>query len=105
VVTERPQGVTNLGDLFVVSPRQGAPNVSWHREEISVKPRKGWLPNTTYTVTMLPGIADLRGNVRNTGAATFFSTGPAIDNGAIVGSVYDLVTGATVAGALVEASE
>lgn len=102
-VSERPAGVTNLGDLFVVSPRQGAPNVSWHRSEIEVKPRRGLRPNTTYTVTLLPGIADLRGNVRNTGASTFFSTGPAIDQSVVTGVVYDLLTGAPVKGAVVEA--
>ncbi len=103
VVSERPAGVTNLGDLFVVSPRQGVPNVAWHRESISVKPRRGWLPNTTYTITMLPGIADLRGNVRNKGVTTYFSTGSAIDKGMITGSVYDLIGGNTAANAIVEA--
>lgn len=103
VVSERPSGATTLGDLFVVSPRQGVPNVSWHREEIHVKPRKGWLPNTTYTVTMLAGIADLRGNVRNKSATTYFSTGPRVDNGAIAGSVYDLLGGSVAGGAVVEA--
>ena len=103
VVTERPPGVTNLGDLFVVSPRQGVPVVTWHREAIQVKPRRGWLPNTTYTVTMLPGIADLRGNVKNTGASTFFSTGASLDTAAIAGSVYDLLSGSAASGAVIEA--
>ncbi|MDQ6717671.1 MAG: Ig-like domain-containing protein [Gemmatimonadota bacterium] len=103
VVSERPAGATTLGDLFVVSPRQGVPNVSWHREEIHVKPRKGWLPNTTYSVTMLPGIADLRGNVRNTPVTTYFSTGPRVDSGAIAGSVYVLLTSSAAGGAIVEA--
>ncbi len=103
VVSERPPAATTLGDLFVVSPRQGAPNVAWHRSSITVKPRKGWLPNTTYTVTMLPGLADLRGNVNNTGATTFFSTGSAIDRGVIRGSVADLVIGGATGDAVVEA--
>lgn len=103
VVSEHPPGSTTLGDLFIVSPRQGVPNVSWHREEVRIKPRKGWLPNTTYTVTMLAGMADLRGNVKNTGGSTFFSTGPAIDVESISGSVYELISGAPVPGALVEA--
>ena len=103
VVSERPPAVTTLGDLFVVSPRQGAPNVGWHRSSITVKPRKGWLPNTTYTITMLPGLADLRGNVKNTGASTFFSTGAVIDRGAIRGAVADLASGGAASGAVVEA--
>ena len=103
VVSERPPAATTLGDLFVVSPRQGAPNVTWHRQSISVKPRKGWLPNTTYTVTMLPGLADLRGNVNNTGVTTYFSTGTTIARGSITGAVADLVSGTISAGAIVEA--
>lgn len=103
VVSERPAAATTLGDLFIVSPRQGVPDVSWHREEIRVRPRRGWLPNTTYTVTMLPGAADLRGNARNTGASTFFSTGATVDKGAIVGRIYDLVSGSPANGAVIEA--
>jgi hypothetical protein len=103
VVSERPAGSTTLGDLFVVSPRQGVPNVTWHRDEVRVKPRRGWLPNTTYTVTQNPGIGDLRGNVKNTVASTFFSTGAAIDNASIGGSVYDLLTSSPAIGALIEA--
>lgn len=103
VVSEHPAGATTIGDLFIISPRQGVPDVSWHREEIRVKPRRGWLPNTTYTLTLLPGISDLRGNVKNTGGSTFFSTGPVIDNAVIEGSVYDLVSGSGASGAIVEA--
>lgn len=103
VVSEKPAGATTLGDLVVVSPRQGAPDVSWHRDEIHVKPRGGWLPNTTYTVTMLPGIADLRGNVKNTGSSTYFSTGSTIDKGTIGGTVYDLLSGSASPKALVQA--
>jgi hypothetical protein len=103
VVSEKPPAATTLGDLFIVSPRQGVPDVSWHREEIRVKLRKGWLPNTTYTVTLLPGLADLRGNVKNTGSSTFFSTGSVIDRAVMHGTVYDLLTGTPVRGAAVEA--
>ena len=38
VVNERPQSVTNLADLFLISPRDGAPRVSWNRDEIAVRP-------------------------------------------------------------------
>jgi hypothetical protein len=51
---------------------------------------------------MLRGLADIRGNVRNTGATTFFSTGPAIPRTRISGRVFDWVSGAPAAGALVE---
>jgi len=102
VVSERPQGVTTLADLFIISPRTGAPQTSWHRDAIGVRPAHGWRANTPYTVIMLKGLADIRGNVRNTGASTFFSTGSAIPSTRIVGTVFDWVTGAPAAGALVE---
>lgn len=102
VVSERPPAATTLDDLFLISPRDGSPNVSWHRSAISVRPRRGWRPNTPYTVIMLPGIADIRGNVRNTGATTFFSAGKTIPRTRIAGHVFDWVAGSPAKGALVE---
>jgi hypothetical protein len=103
VVNERPQSVTNLADLFLISPRDGAPRVSWNRDEIAVRPRGDWRPNTAYTVTMMGGLTDIRGNVRNAGASTFFSTGPTVPRTRITGHVFDWVAGAPAAGALLEA--
>ena len=102
VVAERPPSVTTLADLFLISPRDGVPDVSWHRDAIAVKPTHGWRANTPYTVIMMPGLADIRGNVRKTGATTFFSTGPTIPRTRISGQAFDWVTGAPAAGALVE---
>ncbi len=102
VVSERPPSVTDLADLFLISPRDGTPRVSWNRDEIAVRPRRAWRPNTTYTVTMLRGLADIRGNVRNTGASTFFSTGPTTAGTRITGRAFDWVSGSVAAGALVE---
>ena len=103
VVSERPASATTLADLFVISPRDGIPKVSWHRDAITVKPPHGWRANTLYTVIMLRGLADIRGNVRNSGATTFFSTGPTIPHTSLSGRVFDWVAGAPAAGALVEA--
>lgn len=103
VVNERPQSVTNLADLFLISPRDGAPRVSWNRDEIAVRPRGNWRPNTAYTVTMMRGLSDIRGNVRNAGASTFFSTGPTVPETRITGQVFDWVTADPAAGALLEA--
>lgn len=102
VVSERPPSATTLDDLFLISPRDGAPEASWHRDAIGVRPRRGWRPNTPYTVIMMRGIADLRGNVRNTGASTFFSTGKTIPGTRLSGLVFDWVAGTPAAGALVE---
>jgi hypothetical protein len=102
VVSERPVAATTLADLFLISPRDGTPNVSWHRDAIGVRPRRGWRPNTPYTVIMLPGLADIRGNVRNTGASTFFSTGKTIPRTRLAGRVFDWVSGTPAKAALVE---
>jgi hypothetical protein len=102
VVSEKPPSTTTLADLFLISPRDGVPSVSWHRDAITVKPAHGWRNNTPYTVILLRGLADIRGNVRNTGATTFFSTGPTIPRTRLSGQVFDWVSGAPAAGALVE---
>ena len=102
VVSERSASVTNLADLFLISPRDGTPRVSWNRDEIAVRPRREWRPNTTYTVTMMGGLADIRGNVRNAGASTFFSTGPTLPRTRITGQIFDWVSGAPAAGSVVE---
>jgi hypothetical protein len=67
-----------------------------------VKPAHGWRANTPYTVIMMKGLADLRGNVRNTGATTFFSTGTTIPRTTIAGHVFDWVSGSPASGALIE---
>lgn len=103
VVSERPPSATTLADLFVISPRDGTPRVSWKRDEITVRPRRDWRPNTAYTITMMGGVSDIRGNVRNEGASTFFSTGPTLPRTRITGEVFDWVAGAPAGGALIEA--
>ncbi len=89
VVSERPSGAASLDGLFLISPRNGEPRADWHREEISVRPRRGWRKNTTYTITLLPGLSDLRGNARNTGAVMVFSTGQTIPTSRITGLLYN----------------
>lgn len=103
VVSERPPQYATLSDLFIISPREGTPQVSWGREEIAVRPRKGWRPNTVYRVTMLPGLSDIRGNVRNSGATTFFSTGATLPVARISGQVFDWVSGTVAPAPLIEA--
>jgi hypothetical protein len=103
VVSERPSGAPSLSSLFLISPRDGEPRVEWHRSAISVKPRRGWRKNTAYTVTLLPGLSDLRGNTRNTGAVTQFATGASIPTGRISGSIFNWAEGRFLPRALVEA--
>jgi hypothetical protein len=103
VVAERPQGAASLRDLFLISPRDGEPDVDWRREAITVRPRRGWKKNAVYTVTMLPGLVDLRGNVRREGATATFSTGPTIPDTRVAGVVFDWLAGRVVPRPFVEA--
>ena len=103
VVSERPAGAATLGALFLVSPRDGEPRVDWKRKRVTVRPRHDWKPNTVYTVTMLPGMADLRGNVRKEGATVVFSTGPTIPATRLAGVLFDWPAGRVAPRALVQA--
>ena len=103
VVSERPQGAQSLDGMFLISPRDGAPDVAWHRDNITVRPQRGFHANTVYTITMLPGIADLRSNVRKEGATAVFSTGPTMPATTVRGIVFDWVKGEVVPRAFVEA--
>lgn len=105
VVSERPAagGAASLGDLVLVSPRDRAPSVDWAGDRIVIRPRRGFRENTTYTVTLLPGLADLRGNVITTPTELTFSTGPAIPRTMIRGRVFDALTGTPDPRALVDA--
>ena len=89
VVSERPQGATELAEMFLISPYDGEPRVSWKRTSIEVAPREGIRNNTTYVVRMLPGISDLRGNDDSVGRTIIFSTGGSIASGVIRGIVFD----------------
>ncbi len=103
VVSQRPQGVSDLSGLFLVSPYAGPPDVGWHRSRISIRPRKGFRANTVYTITMLPGLSDLRNNVRRTGAVLTFSTGPTIPSTTVYGRVFDWIAAQPAPRALVQA--
>ncbi|HXT18376.1 MAG TPA: Ig-like domain-containing protein [Gemmatimonadaceae bacterium] len=105
VVSDRPSGsATDLDQLFLISPRDGAASVSWHRDRITLKPRKGFRANTAYRITMLPGLADLRGNVRKDALTILFATGASFPPYGIIGRVFDWATQQPARGAYVEAS-
>jgi hypothetical protein len=104
VTNDRSSGPAggDLDNLFLLSPQDGRPRVIWRRDRIEVRPRRGFLPNTAYSVTMLPGIADLRGNVMRVGATTVFSTGPTIPGFFVRGRVFDWVAERPPARALID---
>ncbi|HYD52710.1 MAG TPA: Ig-like domain-containing protein, partial [Gemmatimonadaceae bacterium] len=92
-----------LSRLVLLSPQDGEPRVEWGRRSVEVRPRRGWRPNTTYTVTLLPGVGDLRGNRTKQARSIMFSTGPAIATQALVGRTFDWPAERVATGALVEA--
>lgn len=105
VVSDRPSGsATLLDQLFLISPRDGGPDVSWHRSRITVRPRKGFRANTAYRITMLPGLVDLRGNARKDTRTIVFSTGATFPPFSIVGRVFDWAAQRPALGAYIEAT-
>jgi hypothetical protein len=103
VVTDRGSGATAIDQLFLISPRTSATRVSWHRSRVTIRPARGFLPNTAYRITVLPGVADLRGNSRHDAETMLFSTGPDFPPYSILGVVFDWASQAVAKNAYVEA--
>lgn len=103
VVSERPTGASKLEDMFIVSPRGRGVDVDWNREEIWIRPQGGWRKDLVYTVTMLPGMADLRGNVLKEGRTLVFATGATIYDTQLAGLLFDWAKGTPASLTLVEA--
>lgn len=97
-----PASGAGLASVVLISPSDGRERVEWRRTALEIKPRGGFRPNTTYRVTVLPGIADLRGNVIATPLEFVFSTGDAIRDGRITGVVFDWAAARPAANARVE---
>jgi hypothetical protein len=104
IINERPaRGGQDLSALFLISPRRGRVDVRWKRSRIEIRPRRGWAPNTTYTITQLPGVSDLRGNADTVEHKYIFTTGPSRATSNIRGQVFDWVAGRAAPRAYVEA--
>ncbi|HEY2066904.1 MAG TPA: Ig-like domain-containing protein [Gemmatimonadaceae bacterium] len=101
-INDRGSGAQDVGNYFLVSPSDGESRVFWHRSRIDVRPRNGFRANTAYTVTLLPGLSDLRGNQMRSGASVVFSTGPTIPKDRINGTAIDWVAGRPAARALIQ---
>ena len=95
-------GTAALGALILLSPSDGGERVSWRRTAIEIEPRGGFRPNTTYRVTLLPGLGDLRGNLLRQSHEVVFSTGATRPEGEIAGAVFDWAAGKVASLARVE---
>lgn len=103
VISEVPKGQQDLAKLVFISPKSGEIEVNWRRSQLDVKPKKGWKPNTVYTVLLGAGVTDLRSNSIDTAVRIVFSTGGAIPQTKIEGLVFDWRAGSHAPNALVEA--
>ena len=93
---------SSLASLVSVSPGDGRERVTWRRDAIEVEPRDGFRPNTTYRVTIQPGLGDLRGNILREPIEVMFSTGAQPTASTIRGIIFDWVGNRTAPGARVE---
>jgi hypothetical protein len=94
VIDERSGG--GLDRLVLLSPVPERTEINWRRQAIAVRPDGGWRPGTTYHVTLLPGVADLRGNRLTTGKTVVFTTGGPVPSSAMTVTVVDWEAGRLV---------
>lgn len=97
-----PAGGNSLSTVFVISPSDGRDEVIWRRNGLELRPRRGFRPNTTYRVSLLPGLVDLRGNRTTQAFEYVFSTGATIPVGEVTGVLFDWTTGKPAVNARVE---
>jgi len=93
---------STLGSLVILSPGDGRERVSWRRTGIEIEPRDGFRANTTYRLTLLPGLSDLRGNVLKEPIEVVFSTGATRTEGTVRGVLFDWVAGKHLPGGRIE---
>lgn len=99
---QAPAGGNSLSTILVISPSDGRDEVIWRRIGLELRPRRGFRPNTTYRVSLLPGLVDLRGNRTAETFEYVFSTGATIPSGAVSGVLFDWTTGKAAVNARVE---
>jgi hypothetical protein len=92
-----------IGGAVILSPATGEVKVGWHRNRLTVEPKGGYLPGRIYRLQLLPVLSDLRQNRMRVGRTIIFSTGPAIPQGVLDGSVADWAGNRAAVGALIEA--
>jgi hypothetical protein len=102
VLNEQAAGV-DLNKNVIISPQLGEPRVGWHRTRLTVRGQHDFQPNTAYTITIFPGLSDLRGNVMKEPVVTVFSTGASIPSSHVGGTVFDWVEGRPLTNAWAQA--
>lgn len=100
--TQAAANTSSLASVLLVSPSDGRDEVIWRRHILELRPRRGFRPNTTYRVTIAPGLADLRNNRTSEAFDFVFSTGPNTASGEVRGVLFDWTTGKAAVNARVE---
>lgn len=90
-------------EAVMVSPRTSPVAVDRGSRSIRVFLRRGWEPGQIYQVTIRPVIQDLFNNRLAAPVEVTFSTGPAIPDTRLAGTVIDRITGQPEADSRVEA--
>lgn len=103
VISESPAGAPDLAGLVFISPRSGDVSVNWKRTRVEIRPKAGFRDSTVYTITVRPGIQDLRNNTIDSITTLVFSTRGPIPATAIKGVLFDWPAGRGVRGGLIEA--
>jgi uncharacterized protein (DUF2141 family) len=71
-----------------ISPRQSRePKVKWKGNRLQITLDSAFSPEKTYVVSLMRGLADLRGNQFDSNAQVAFSTGANLDSGRVSGTV------------------
>jgi len=100
-------GAAPIGGIakeVILSPVAGRVDVSWHRSSIHVHPKEGWKKGRVYHLELLPGILDLRHNVRKEGQVVVFSTGPALPSASLSGTAVAWVEQRILTGGVIRAA-
>lgn len=92
-----------LSRVVLLSPWDGEPKVDWRRTGMAISPRKGWRANTAYTITILPGVNDLKGTPSPYGYVLRFSTGATIPKAVLRGVAFDWVANRALPKATIQA--
>jgi hypothetical protein len=103
VISETPAGAPDLAALVFVSPRSEKVRVDWKRNRITIRPSEGFRDSSVYTITLRPGLQDLRNNRIDSLTTFVFSTRGPIPASVINGVLFDWPAGRGVRGGLVEA--
>lgn len=103
VISETPSGAPDLAGLVFVSPRSKDVRVDWKRNRLEVRPKDGFRDSSVYTITLRPGLQDLRNNKIDSISTFVFSTRGPIPPSVINGVLFDWPAGRGVRGGLVEA--